>query len=99
MFEPKYCKRLQINVRCLRHKLTAARERTTGSTLNKTMRKLSFALLVNFLLVFFLFSSANAQWTPKNPVISFQKQADGVVFTMQSGTLKVLVCSDSIIHV
>lgn len=99
MFEPKYCKRLQINVRCLRHKLIAARERTTNSRLNKTMRKISFALLANLLLIVSVIPNANAQWTPRNLVTSFKKQADGVVFTMQSGTLKVLVCSDSIIHV
>ncbi|HEY1464225.1 MAG TPA: glycoside hydrolase family 31 protein [Terriglobales bacterium] len=63
------------------------------------MRKLFFALFANLFLIVSLFPSANAQWAPKNPVVSFQKQADGVVFTMHSGTLKVLACSDSIIHV
>ena len=28
-----------------------------------------------------------------------QPQADGVVFTMKTGTLKILICSDSIVHV
>ncbi|MGH9511167.1 MAG: glycoside hydrolase family 31 protein [Terriglobales bacterium] len=41
----------------------------------------------------------HAQWTPANPVRGVQQQADGVVFTMQQGTLKLQVCSDSIIHV
>jgi alpha-D-xyloside xylohydrolase len=63
------------------------------------MRKLVCTVLASFFLTAILISSASAQWTPRNPVKSFQKQADGVVFTMQTGTLKVLVCSDSIIHV
>jgi alpha-D-xyloside xylohydrolase len=63
------------------------------------MRNIFYAVLANFLVVVFSFSGAQAQWTPRNPVKSFQKQADGVVFTMQSGTLKVEVCTDSIIHV
>ena len=40
-----------------------------------------------------------AQWIPLNPVTSVQKQADGVDFAMHSGTLRIQVCSDSIIHV
>jgi len=40
-----------------------------------------------------------AQWASMNPVASVQQQADGVLFTMQTGTLKVEVCSDSIIRV
>ncbi len=34
-----------------------------------------------------------------NPVRNVQQQADGVLFTMGTGTLKVQVCSDSVIHV
>jgi alpha-D-xyloside xylohydrolase len=34
-----------------------------------------------------------------NPVTSLQKQADGVMFTMKTGILKIQVCSDSIIRV
>src|ERR1700719_4587506 len=40
-----------------------------------------------------------AQWTPMNPVRKVQQGADGIVFTMGTGTLKVQVCSDSIIRV
>jgi alpha-D-xyloside xylohydrolase len=46
-----------------------------------------------------LVSSATAQWAPRNPVTKFEQQPDGVVFTQQSGTLKIQVCSDSVIHV
>jgi len=42
---------------------------------------------------------AQAQWAPMNPVASVQQQADGILFAMQTGTLKVQVCSDSIIRV
>src|SRR5947209_16617597 len=41
----------------------------------------------------------HAQWTPMNPVRNVQQQADGAVFTMGTGTLKIQVCSDSIIRV
>ena len=50
-------------------------------------------------LVFIFVVAASAQWAPMNPVTGVQQQSDGVVFTMQSGTLKVLVCTDSVIHV
>ena len=54
------------------------------------------------LMVLFTFATAptaSAQWTPRNPVIAMQPQADGVVFTMKGGTLRIQVCSDSIVHV
>ena len=40
-----------------------------------------------------------AQWNPLNPVTSVKKQVDGVVLTMKSGTLRLLICSDSIVRV
>ena len=43
--------------------------------------------------------AALAQWTPLNPVVSFEKQTDGVQFKQQTGTLKVQVCSPSVIRV
>ncbi|MGO9616244.1 MAG: hypothetical protein ACLP6W_07550, partial [Bryobacteraceae bacterium] len=43
--------------------------------------------------------TAGAQWIPQNPVTSFEKQADGVVFTMQTGALRVLVSTDSVFHI
>jgi alpha-D-xyloside xylohydrolase len=52
-----------------------------------------------FFLPCFLVALAHAQWSPRNAVTEFQKQPDGVVFTMQTGILKVQVCSDSIIRV
>jgi len=52
-----------------------------------------------FLPVFLLVPFVAAQWTPRNPVTHFEQQPDGVLFTLQTGTLKLQVCSDSIIHV
>ncbi len=40
-----------------------------------------------------------AQWVPMNPIREVQQTSDGVTFSMGTGTLKVLVCSESIIHV
>jgi alpha-D-xyloside xylohydrolase len=42
---------------------------------------------------------AIAQWEPHNPVTAVQQQPDGVLLTQQTGTLKIVVCSDSVIHV
>jgi alpha-D-xyloside xylohydrolase len=42
---------------------------------------------------------ARAQWTPMNPVKSIRQESDGAVFTMATGTLKIQICSDSIVHV
>ena len=46
-----------------------------------------------------LAAAAQAQWAPMNPVTAVQQQPDGVRFTMQTGTLKLQVCTDSIIRV
>jgi alpha-D-xyloside xylohydrolase len=62
------------------------------------MQTLCRAAALSFLLLAIL-STASAQWEPMNPVTAVQQQSDGVVFTMQSGTLKLQVCSDSIVHV
>src|SRR5215469_5673201 len=42
---------------------------------------------------------ANAQWTPMNPVRKVQPETDGATISMGAGTLKIQVCSDSVIHV
>ena len=43
--------------------------------------------------------SAHAQWTPMNPVRNVQPESDGATFSMGTGTLRIQVCSDSVIHV
>src|ERR1700746_3032246 len=53
-------------------------------------------------LIFLFFSLrtlAFAQWAPLNPVVSFQKQDEGLLLAMTAGTLEVEVCSPTIIHV
>ena len=57
------------------------------------------SFLTSLAVCLFCAASAHAQWTPMNPVRNVQQQTDGVVFTMGTGTLKVQVCSDSVIHV
>src|SRR3974390_850189 len=39
-----------------------------------------------------------AQWTAPNPVVDSQKQTDGVLIHLRTGTLRLQVCSPSIIH-
>jgi len=51
------------------------------------------------LLLLSFCAAANAQWSPLNPVQSVKKQMDGVLLTMQGGTLRIEVCSDSIVRV
>jgi len=55
--------------------------------------------LTALLLVLLLRGAAHAQWAAMNPVTAVQQQTDGVLFTQASGTLKVQVCSDSVIRV
>ena len=57
------------------------------------------ALMCGIWLSLFSAGVAHAQWTAMNPVKSFQQESDGVTFSMGTGTLKVQVCSDSVIHV
>jgi len=40
-----------------------------------------------------------AQWLPLNPVRDFTQQADGVIFRLETGLLRVQVCTDSIVRV
>jgi alpha-D-xyloside xylohydrolase len=51
------------------------------------------------LLLLCLSSSAFAQWNPLNPVTGVKQQADGVMLTMRVGTLRLVVCSGSIVRV
>src|SRR6478736_505827 len=62
-------------------------------------RALQFFFLLAIGISFLAPISANAQWTPMNPVRNVQQEADGAVFTMGTGTLKIQVCSDSVIRV
>jgi alpha-D-xyloside xylohydrolase len=65
------------------------------------MPKLGCAMIrVSLFFFFFLcFQIAQAQWRPRNPVTSVTKQHDAVILTQQTGSLKLQLCTDSIIHV
>jgi alpha-D-xyloside xylohydrolase len=51
------------------------------------------------ILALLFVATAHAQWAPMNPVTAAQPQPDGVRFTMKTGTLKLQVCTDSIMRV
>jgi alpha-D-xyloside xylohydrolase len=55
-----------------------------------------YALLLSLVLPA---PNAAAQWNPQNPVKGVEKQSDGVLLRMETGLLRLQVCSDSIIRV
>jgi len=61
--------------------------------------RLFILFLASLFNALFCAPAAHAQWTAMNPVRQVQQQADGVLFSMGTGTLKVQVCSESVIHV
>ncbi len=63
------------------------------------MTKKSCLALQFFVAILVFLSLAEAQWAPRNPVTGVQQQPDGVVLTLQSGALKIQVCTDSIVRV
>ena len=57
-----------------------------------------FIAIVYVVLVFAL--PAGAQWSPLDPVASVKQAPNGAALTFKSGaTLKLEICSDSIVHV
>src|SRR6202163_4961563 len=61
--------------------------------------RLFILFLASLFNALFCAPGAHAQWSAMNPVREVQQQADGVLFSMGTGTLKVQVCSDSVIRV
>jgi alpha-D-xyloside xylohydrolase len=57
------------------------------------------SFLGGLFICLFCATAAHAQWHAMNPVQKVQQEPDGVLFTMGTGTLKVQVCSDSVIRV
>jgi len=52
------------------------------------------------LLLFTLFAGiASAQWIPENPALNFEKLPNGILIHMQTGALRLEVCTESMIHV
>lgn len=62
------------------------------------MRRIALAVTLGWLLAGAA-APAWCQWTPMNPVLSVQRQADGIVLPLKTGFLKLQVCSGSIIRV
>lgn len=58
-----------------------------------------FRFLPLCLLGIIFAAQAPGQWAPMNPVVDVQQQPDGVTLTMKQGTVRIQVCSDSIVHV
>ena len=68
--------------------------------MNKRIRLQFLLVAVAFFFVsLFCATVVQAQWTPMNPVRKVQQESDGALLSMGTGTLKIQVCSDSIIHV
>jgi alpha-D-xyloside xylohydrolase len=65
----------------------------------KPPKLVSLGLWLSAFLFFLALTPAQAQWVPLNPVTAVEKQADGVLFTQQTGKLKLEVCSDTIVRV
>jgi alpha-D-xyloside xylohydrolase len=66
---------------------------------NRTSQSSFFSFLATISVLLACATVAHAQWTAMNPVKQVQQQPDGVLFSMGTGTLKVQVCSDSVIRV
>jgi alpha-D-xyloside xylohydrolase len=43
--------------------------------------------------------TATAQWIPENPALTFDKLSNGILIHMQTGAVRLEVCTDSMIHV
>src|SRR5437660_12538691 len=63
------------------------------------MSRFSRMLWLSLFLWLLVAGPVCAQWNPLNPVLSVQRESDGVRLALQNGTLKLQVCSDSIIRV
>ena len=50
-------------------------------------------------LVVLLASSAQGQWNPPNPVLSFEKEPGGLLVTQKDGVLRLAVTSPEILHI
>ena len=63
------------------------------------LRRFFVPFLIALLICLFSATAVQAQWTALNPVRTIRQEADGAFFTMGTGSLKVQVCSDSVIRV
>jgi alpha-D-xyloside xylohydrolase len=63
------------------------------------MKRALFFVFMATTLVVLPATLTEAQWMPMNPVRTLKQEADGIVFSMGTGTLRVQICSESIVHV
>ena len=63
------------------------------------IRKKISSKIFSALLLFTFAETAYTQWNPLNPVLSVQKDRDGVLLTMKSGMLKLEVCTAAMVRV
>ncbi len=63
------------------------------------MTRIRFILTILCLSVFFAAMPVSAQWNPANPVTSVGLQPRGLLLHMQTGLMRITVCTDYIIHV
>ncbi len=61
--------------------------------------RINISFFVAVWISLFVPAGAYAQWAPMNPVKKVQQESDGVLLSMGTGTLKLQVCSDSVVHV
>ena len=66
-----------------------------------TSRTKAYFVTAALFLVFGLMTvrSADAQWLPRNAVRSAEKLSDGALITLETGYLRLTVCSPSVVHV
>lgn len=65
----------------------------------KLTRRSAAALFPLCVLCFGGPRAAGAQWNPLNPVVSLERQTDGIQLTLQNGVMQLQVCTDSIVRV
>jgi len=63
------------------------------------IRRFSCLFVPVSLLLLCVSGPVHAQWNPRNPVISVERESGGVQLALEYGALRLEVCSDSIIRV
>ena len=64
------------------------------------MRRMSWcAVLIEVLVAGMGVPSMLAQWNPPNPVVGFEKRADGLEVRQKNGVLWLGVCAEDLLHV
>jgi alpha-D-xyloside xylohydrolase len=67
--------------------------------ITRQLSRFFVSFLLGLFVCLFCAPVAHGQWKAMNPILKVQQESDGVLFMMGTGTLKVQVCSDSVIRV